>query len=144
MIEIEDNTIQLMVMIVCCINAVVLFIRTREQVWFLLTCFYSAFALGLIHWLLFIVFFSSSPKISPVSDLWLASLLFLSVLQSTMRLPGENMYRPILAWTAPVFSVFMYFFFFRWGDYFLNVLWTIIMGTCGYLAIRACCLHGNM
>jgi len=48
MIEIIDNAIQLMSLSVCFIYAAILYIRTKEQVWFLLTCFYSAFALGLM------------------------------------------------------------------------------------------------
>ncbi len=112
MIEIIDNGIQLAVLIGCCIYAAVLSIGRNRQVWFLLTCFYGAFALGLTYWLLFLVFYSETPKLSPVSDLsWLAGVLFLLVLQNTLRLPGESTYRPLLAWAAPAFSTIMCFFF---------------------------------
>lgn len=137
MVEIIDNAIQLVVMTGCCIYAAVQYVRRKEQVWFLLTCFYGNFALGLIYWLLFIVFCSDTPKLSYVSDLsWLASMLFLLVLQITICLPGERIYRPLLAWIAPAFSTIMCFFFFRWGDYFLNILWAVLMGACGYFALR--------
>lgn len=136
-LSVIDNAIQLLVMTGCGIYAAVLFLRRKEQVWFLLTCFYGAFALGLIYWLLFIVFRSGIPRFSPVSDLsWLASVLFLLVLQTTIRLPGEEAYRPLLAWTAPIFCAVMCLYFFRWGDYFLNTLWAILMGVCGYSALR--------
>jgi len=137
MIEIIDNAIQLMSLSVCFIYAAILYIRTKEQVWFLLSCFYSAFALGLAHWLLFLVLCSKSPKISPVSDLsWLAAISFLLLLQNVLSLPGESQYRPLLAWLAPAFSWIMCLFFFRWGHYFINILWAGLMGPCGYFALR--------
>ncbi|HPD01564.1 MAG TPA: hypothetical protein PLA01_09490 [Acetivibrio sp.] len=137
MIELIDNSVQLAVLTVCCIYSAIRSIRRNDHVWFLLTCFYGAYALGLVYWLLFIVFHSKTPSISPVSDLsWMASVLFILVMQNTLRLPGESTYRPILAWTAPVFSTVMCFFFFHWGDYFLNVLWAALMGACGYQALR--------
>ena len=138
MLEAIDNAVQLSVMAGCGMYTAVLFLRCKERVWFLLTCFYGAFALGLIHWLLFLVFRLESPQFSPVSDLsWLAGLLFLLALQTTIRLPEEKAYRPLWAWTAPAFCTVMCFYFFRWGDYFLNVLWAVLMGACGYLALRS-------
>jgi len=62
--------------------------------------------------------------------------LFLFVLQNTLYLPGERGFRPPLAWAVPAFSAAMCLFFFRWGDYLLNVLWAVLMGTCGYCALR--------
>jgi len=137
MVEIIDNAVQLAVLTGCCMYTAALYMRKQEQVWFLLTCFYGVFALGLAYWLLFIVFYAKSPKISPVSDLsWLAGVLFLLVLQNAMRLPEEERYRPFLPWVAPAFSVVMCLFFFRWGDYILNILWAVLMGACGYSALR--------
>lgn len=137
MTELIENGIQLAVVLGCCVYAGVMLVRSRDQVWFLLTCFYGSFALGLIYWLLYIAFFSKTPPISPVSDLsWLASVLFLLVLQNTLRLPEEGAYRPLAAWLAPVVSTLLCFFLFQWGDYFLNTLWAIVMGTCGYCALR--------
>ena len=132
-----DNFIQLAVMAGCGIYAAVLFLRRREQAWLLLTCFYGAFALGLIYWILFLVFRSDVPRLSPVSDLsWLASVLFLLVLQTTIRLPEERAYRPPLAWAVPAFCAVMCLYFFQWGDYFLNILWEVLLGACGYCALR--------
>lgn len=115
----------------------VLYLRYRSQAWFLLTCFYGSFALGLTYWLLFIIFYSEIPELSPISDLsWLSGLLFMMVLQNVLRVPGEGSYRPFGAWVAPVFSAAMCLYFFRWGDYLLNILWAVMMGTCGYNAVR--------
>ena len=126
MIELIDNAIQLTVLIGCCTYSAVQAIRRNSHVWFLLTCFYGAYALGLVYWLLFIAFHSTYPSISPISDLsWMASVLFLIVMQNTLRLPGESTYRPLAAWAAPAFSTVMCFFLFQWGDYFLNILWVI-------------------
>ncbi|NLU53260.1 MAG: hypothetical protein GXX10_10415 [Clostridiaceae bacterium] len=137
MIEIIDNAIQLMVLVCCVIYVTILSLRHKGQVWFLLTCFYGSFALGMIHWLLFIVLYNDTPKISTVSDLsWLAGVLFLLVIQNTLRLPGESTYRPLMAWAAPAFSTIMCLFFFQWGDYFLNILYAVLMGACGYNALR--------
>jgi H+/Cl- antiporter ClcA len=41
-----------------------------------------------------------------------------------------------MAWAAPAFCAIMCIFFFQWGDYFLNTLWAIVMGACGYCALR--------
>lgn len=77
MIEIIDNAVQLAVTAGCGIYATILFLRRKEQIWFLLTCFYGTFALGLVYWFLFLVFNRDTPQISPISDLsWLASVLF--------------------------------------------------------------------
>ncbi len=137
MLHIIDNGIQLTVMTGCGIYTAVLFIRSKNQAWFLLTCYYGAFTLGLIYWFLFLVFRSMTPQISSISDLnWLASLLFLLMLQKTIQLPGEGAYRPLWLWTIPVFCGVMCLYFFRWGDYFVNVLWAVLMGACGYIALR--------
>lgn len=136
-LSVIDNAIQLAVMASCGIYAAVLFLRRREQAWLLLTCFYGAFALGLIYWLLFLVFRSDVPRLSPASDLsWMASVLFLLVLQTTVRLPGEGAYRPPWAWAVPAFCAVMCIYFFQWGDYFLNILWEVLLGACGYCALR--------
>lgn len=72
-----------------------------------------------------------------MSDLsWLASVLFLLVLQTTIRLPEERAYRPPLAWAVPAFCAVMGLYFFQWGDYFLNILWEVLLGICGYSALR--------
>ncbi len=132
-----DNAIQLVVIAGCGIYAAMRFLRRREQAWFLLTCFYGAFALGLIYWILFLVFRSDVPRVSPVSDLsWMASVLFLLVLQTTLRLPGECTCRPPSAWAVPAFCAVMGLYFFQWGDYFLNILWEALLGACGYFALR--------
>lgn len=132
-----DNAIQLAVVAGCCIYTVLVFLRSKEQVWLLLTCFYGAFSLGLIYWLLFIIFRSGTPQYSPISDLsWLASLLFLLVLQTTIRLPKEGVYRSLWAWAVPAFCGVMCLYYFRWGDYFINILWAVLMGACGYYALR--------
>ena len=90
MLQIIDNGVQLTVVTGCGIYAAVLFIRSKNQAWFLLTCYYGAFTLGLIYWFLFLVFRSMTPQISSISDLnWLAILLFLLVLQTTIQLPEE-------------------------------------------------------
>jgi len=137
MIELIDNAIQLTVLIGCCTYSAVQAIRRNSHVWFLLTCFYGAYALGLVYWLLFIAFHSTYPSISPISDLsWMASVLFLIVMQNTLRLPGESTYRPLAAWAAPAFSTVICFFLFQWGDCFLNILWAVLMGACGYQALR--------
>lgn len=137
MIEIIDNSIQLTVLACCCIYSAIQAIRRNTNAWFLLTCFYGAYALGLVFWLLFLFFYSDWPHISPVSDLsWMASVLFLIVLQNTISLPEERAYRPSSAWVAPACSTALCFFFFQWGDYLLNILWAALMGVCGYNALR--------
>lgn len=139
-LSVIDNAIQLAVTTGCGIYAAVLFLRRKDQAWFLLTCFYGAFVLGLIYWFLFLLFRSGVPQISPVSDLsWLASVLFLLVQQTTIRLPGEGTYWPLWAWTAPVFCAVLCLYFFRWGDYFLNTLWAVLMGRAGTVPCGGCC-----
>ena len=57
MIEIIDNAIQLVVLAGCCIYSAVLSIKIKGRYGFA-HMFLWSFALGLIHWLLFMVFYS--------------------------------------------------------------------------------------
>lgn len=137
MVEIIDNSIQLAVLIGCFIYSAVRSIRSRELAWFLITCYYGAYALGLTYWLIFLIINLETPRISLVSDLsWMASVLFLILLENTLRLPGEDEYHLLWSWVPPIFSAVMCFFFFLWGEYRLDILWAILMGACGYYALR--------
>ena len=136
-IVIIDNVVQLAVTAGCGIYSAVLFIRRKEQAWFLLTCFYGAFSLGLINWTLFIWFRAAAPQFFSVSDLnWIAGGLFLLALQTTIRLPGEGAYRPLWAWAVPVFCAVMSLYFFQYSAHLLDILWTVPLGGCGYFALR--------
>lgn len=137
MIEVIDNAVQLAVTLSCGIYAAVLSIRRKNEAWFLLTCFYAVTTLGLTYWVLFLVLRSESPTVFYVSDLcWIASVLFLILLQTALRLPGERDYRPLWVWVGPAFCAVMCLYFFRWGEYFINILWAILLGTCGYFSLR--------
>ena len=61
------------------------YLKSREQPWFLLTCFYGTFALGTLYWTLHLLLRQETPQVFYVSDLaWLASYVFLFALTLTL------------------------------------------------------------
>ena len=70
------------------------YLKSREQPWFLLTCFYGTFALGTLYWTLHLLLRQETPQVFYVSDLaWLASYVFLLALTLTLPDVAERQCR---------------------------------------------------
>lgn len=70
------------------------YLKDRKQTYFLLTCFYGCFALGSLYWTLYLLLFSETPQVFYVSEFgWVASVIFLYLLQYTLSSSGKEDFR---------------------------------------------------
>ena len=135
MIETLDYGLQFLILLAGGVYAGYHAVRTRDRGWVLLCFFYACYALGDLYWLLCVALEGSTPELSFISELsWLASYLFACLL---LRLV-QTRYAPSktrLAWLAPAFTAAACLFFFRWGDYAVNLADAVVMGRLGFLVI---------
>lgn len=137
MFEIIDNALQFAVVLTCGIYCGVRLMRERGDHWFLLTCFYGSYLLGLVYWLLHLIFHQHTPEYFYVSELsWLASYLFLILLLRSELTKEERRYRSPLLLGIPIIFIALCLFFFQWGEYLLNVIWGGMMCVFGFTALR--------
>lgn len=137
MIELIDNALQFGVFLACGVYCGARLIRSRSDYWFLLTCAYGSYLLGLAYWLLHLIFYRETPEYFYVSELsWLASYLFLILLLRSDMTKAEQSYRSPLLLGIPAVCIALCLFFFRWGEYLVNVLWGALMCVLGLTALR--------
>lgn len=112
--------------------ALFFWVRRRNRAWILLSLFAGVFFLGDLYWLLYLVFYDSTPLYSYVSDLsWDASYLFLMILLILIREDNglrhwDNRHRRCF-WIVPVFTVGMCVFYMQRGDFVTNIVVAILM-----------------
>ena len=91
MIEFWDYLSQFLAVTAGFCAALRAYLKSREQPWFLLTCFYGTFALGTLYWTLHLLLRQETPQVFYVSDLaWLASYVFLLALTLTLPDAGSG------------------------------------------------------
>lgn len=91
MIEFWDYLSQFLAVTAGFCAALRAYLKSREQPWFLLTCFYGTFALGTLYWTLHLLLRQETPQVFYVSDLaWLASYVFLLALTLTLLTRGSG------------------------------------------------------
>ena len=91
MIELFDNLSQLMAVALGYALSTVQYLHSRRTPWFLLSCFYGCFGLGLIYWLLYTSLVPDASPMFYVSDIgWISCFLFLLVLQVGFAERGEE------------------------------------------------------
>ena len=91
MIEFWDYLSQFLAVAAGFCAALRVYLKSRRQPWFLLTCFYGTFALGTLYWTLHLLLRQETPQVFYVSDLaWLASYVFLLALTLTLMTFGER------------------------------------------------------
>ena len=135
MLDQLENTIQVVVLLVCVIAAVWQAISRRSRVWTLLALFYGSWLLGDLYWLVCYLYYDTMPQISIVSDLsWYASMIFLYMLLREAAPPEKTRRR--LPWIGPVFAAAMAVFFMQWGEYFNNTVYAVLMGILLYASIH--------
>ena len=99
MIEFWDYLLQFLAVAAGFCAALRAYLKSREQPWFLLTCFYGTFALGTLYWTLHLLLRQETPQVFYVSDLaWLASYVFLLALTLTLPDAAERQSRTELCW----------------------------------------------
>ena len=87
--ELIENLLQLLTTFVGALLSGIAYRKSRRQAYFLLLCFYGCFALGALYWTLYLLLFDTTPRVFYVSEFgWVASLIFLRILQATLSTPG--------------------------------------------------------
>ena len=89
--ELIENLLQLLVTFVGALLSGIFYWKSRRQADFLLLCFYGCFALGAFYWTLYLLLFNTTPHVFYVSEFgWVASLIFLHILQETLATQDER------------------------------------------------------
>ena len=135
--ELIENLLQLLVTFVGALLSGISYRKSRRQAYFLLLCFYGCFALGALYWTLYLLLFDTTPKVFYVSEFgWVASVIFLRILQATLAGADEHSFRCRRAWLAPAFGVPLLAFYCTFGDILSNLIWCGMMIWLSYCAIR--------
>ena len=104
--ELIENLLQLLTSFVGALLSGIAYRKSHRQAYFLLLCFYGCFALGALYWTLYLLLFDTTPRVFYVSEFgWVASVIFLRILQATLSTPEERSFRCRRAWLAPAFGV---------------------------------------
>ena len=135
--ELIENLLQLLTTFVGALLSGISYRKSGRQAYFLLLCFYGCFALGALYWTLYLLLFDTTPRVFYVSEFgWVASLIFLRILQATLTSQDERTFRCRRAWLAPAFGVPLLAFYCTFGDILSNLLWCGLMIVVSYHAIR--------
>ena len=119
--ELIENLLQLLVTFIGALLSGISYRKSRRQAYFLLLCFYGCFALGALYWTLYLLLFDTTPRVFYVSEFgWVASVLFLRILQATLTSQDERSFFCRRAWLAPAFGVPLLAFYCTFGDILSN------------------------
>ena len=104
--ELIENLLQLLVTFVGALLSGISYRKSRRQAYFLLLCFYGCFALGSLYWTLYLLLFDTTPRVFYVSEFgWVASVIFLRILQATLSTLEERAFRCRSVWLSPLIGV---------------------------------------
>ena len=136
--ELIENLLQLLTTFVGALLSGISYRKSRRQAYFLLLCFYGCFALGALYWTLYLLLFDTTPRVFYVSEFgWVASVIFLHILQATLTGTNERSFRCRRAWLALAFGVPLLAFYCTFGDILSNLIWCGMMIWLSFCAIRA-------
>ena len=152
MIERYENALQITVLTVGILIAVIRAIRQKSRAWAMLTLFYVSLLMGDLYWVLCLVFFGATPRISLSSDWnWVSAYLFLYLLLRQTAPPPNAREKRLTPWLGFAFAFAMTVFFFSlyvywnvhdgahyvlWARALSNLLYGMIMGLLMFSAIR--------
>ena len=135
--ELIENLLQLLVTFAGACLAGFAYWKSRAQKYFLLFCFYGCFALGALYWTLYLLLFGATPRVFYVSEFgWVASMIFLRILQATLSGPDERAFRCRVVWLAPLVGVPLMVFYCTYGDILSNLIWCGMMIALSFCSIR--------
>ena len=135
--ELIENLLQLLTTFVGALLSGISYRKSGRQAYFLLLCFYGCFTLGALYWTLYLLLFDTTPRVFYVSEFgWVASVIFLRILQATLSTPEERGFHCRRAWLAPAFGVPLLAFYCTFGDVLSNLIWCGMMIVLSYCAIR--------
>ena len=135
--ELIENLLQLLVTFVGVVLSGIAYRKSRRPAYFLLLCFYGCFALGALYWTLYLLLFDTTPRVFYVSEFgWVASVIFLRILQATLTTQDERSFRSRSAWLSPLIGVPLLAFYCTFGDILSNLIWCGMMIWLSFCAIR--------
>ena len=135
--ELIENLLQLLVTFAGAYLAGIACRKSGRQAYFLLLCFYGCFALGALYWTLYLLLFEATPRVFYVSEFgWIASVIFLRILQATLSRPEERAFRCRRAWLAPLLGLPLMVFYCTYGDILSNLIWCGMMIVLSFYALR--------
>ena len=135
--ELIENLLQLLTTFLGALLSGIAWQKSRRQAYFLLLCFYGCFALGSLYWTLYLLLFNTTPRVFYVSEFgWVASVIFLRILQATLTDSGERGFRCRKAWLALVVGVPLLVFYCTYGDVLSNLIWCGLMIWLSFCAVR--------
>ena len=137
MIESIENTLQIIVLLVCSGIALYRAIVQHSQSWILAFLFFGSWVLGDIYWLVCLLFYGETPQISIVSDLsWYASYIFLYMLLYYSSVPDEDSRKHLVPWLGPFVAAGMTVFFMLKGEILSNLIYGSLMGLLLFAALN--------
>ena len=137
MIERVENTLQLAVLLLCVGAALCRAVGRRSRTWTLLVFFFGSWWMGDLYWLICLIFFGATPRVSVVSDLsWYASYLFLYLLLQHAAPREAGGKKRLLPWLGPVFAAAMAVFFLQWGEFVGNLVCAVLMAQLLFAALQ--------
>ena len=136
--ELIENLLQFLAAFSGAVLSGIAYWKSRRQTHFLLLfCFYGCFALGALYWTLYLLLFDTTPRVFYVSEFgWIASVIFLRILQATLASPEERAFRCREAWLSPLAGVPLLVFYCTYGDILSNLIWCGMMIWLSFCAIR--------
>lgn len=135
--ELIENFLQLFVTFLGACLAGIAYRKNRRQAHFLLLCFYGCFALGALYWTLYLLLFSTTPQVFYVSEFgWVASVIFLRILQDTLSSKEERAFRCRAPWLSPLIGIPLLVFYCTYGDILSNLIWCGMMIVLSFFSIR--------
>ena len=142
--ELIENLLQLLVTFVGALLSGIAYRKSHRQAYFLLLCFYGCFALGALYWTLYLLLVDITPRVFYVSEFgWVASVIFLRILQATLASPEERAFRCREAWLSPLAGVPLLVFYCTYGDILSNLIWCGMMIVLSFCAIRGLVYAGR-
>ena len=131
--ELINNLFQFAVTLLGFCLSGIWYLKDRKQTCFLLTCFYGCFALGSLYWTLYLLLFSETPQVFYVSEFgWIASVIFLYLLQYTLSSAEERDFSTRKSLIAPLIGIPLCVFYCTFGDVLSNLLWCSMMIVVSY------------
>ena len=142
MIETVENAAQLAVVSICCGISFVRFRHRRSRLWVLMTLFYGSFLLGVLYWLLYLLFYGYTPQFRYISELsWYTSFLFLFMVLHLLSDPAERSVRSWIPKLMIVFAAGMSVLYMQFSSWMSNILSALVMSMLLYHASRGLICH---
>ena len=128
MVEFIDNLSQVLVSIICCFLSGVFYYKSRNQIYFFLSCFYGCFSFGGFYWMMYTLMITDAPPMFYVSDIaWISGYLFINLMQHAIAEKDERNYKTRAAIAGVVIQILMMIYFISIGDFLYNAVVGVIL-----------------